>query len=119
MSSRISPEESRFETMMLGLRMNRGVSETGFARRHGVSLDSCYGEKLRDMEKRGLLIHDHGIWKMTARGFDIQNSVDVMKRFADNTENMEEKASVNLSGLSIGASRSIPERHSWKRPCKS
>ena len=72
---RISPAESRFETMMLGLRMNRGVSETDFVRMHGVSLDSCYGEKLRDMEKRGLLIHAHGIWKLTARGFDIQNSV--------------------------------------------
>ena len=74
-AERISPAESRFETMMLGLRMNRGISETDFVRMHGVSLDSCYGEKLRDMEKRGLLIHDHGIWKMTARGFDIQNSV--------------------------------------------
>lgn len=71
----ISPANSRFETMMLGLRMNRGVSETDFYRMHGVSLDSCYGEKLRDMEKRGLLIHDHGTWKLTARGFDIQNSV--------------------------------------------
>lgn len=71
----ISPADSRFETMMLGLRMNRGVSETDFYRMHGVSLDSCYGEKLRDMEKRGLLIHDHGTWKLTARGFDIQNSV--------------------------------------------
>ena len=74
-AERISPAESRFETMMLGLRMNRGISETDFVRMHGVSLDSCYGKKLRDMEKRGLLIHDHGIWKMTARGFDIQNSV--------------------------------------------
>ena len=72
---RISPEESRFETMMLGLRMNRGVSETDFVRMHGVSLDSCYGDRLRDMEKRGLLIHDQKIWKLTARGFDIQNSV--------------------------------------------
>ncbi len=40
--------------------------------------------------------------------FDIQNSVDVMKRFADNTENMEEKASVNLSGLSINGMVMLP-----------
>ncbi|MCR5419508.1 MAG: DUF3881 family protein [Lachnospiraceae bacterium] len=40
--------------------------------------------------------------------FDIQNSVDVMKRFADNTDDMEEKASVNLSGLSINGMVMLP-----------
>lgn len=74
-SERILPDETRFETMMLGLRMNRGVSETDFIRKHGVSMDRCYGERMRDMEKRGLMIHENGFWKMTARGFDIQNSV--------------------------------------------
>ena len=27
------------------------------------------------VQKRGLLIHDQKIWKLTARGFDIQNSI--------------------------------------------
>ena len=40
--------------------------------------------------------------------FDIQNSVDVMRRFAENTEDMEEKASVNLSGLSINGMVMLP-----------
>ncbi len=40
--------------------------------------------------------------------FDIQNSVDVMRRFADNTEDMEEKASVNFSGMSIRGMIMLP-----------
>ncbi len=40
--------------------------------------------------------------------FDIQNSVDVMHRFAENTEDMDEKASVNLSGLSVNGMVMLP-----------
>lgn len=72
---RISPSEARFETMMLGLRMNRGVDEKEFLKRHRLSVDECYGDRLRKMEKQGLVIHANGTWKLTARGFDIQNSV--------------------------------------------
>ena len=71
----ISPAEARFETLMLGLRMNRGVREQDFLLMHGVPIGDCYGEKLVELEKRGLLLHENGAWKMTARGFDIQNSV--------------------------------------------
>ncbi len=80
-SEHISPPEARFETMMLGLRMNRGVSEIDFYTRHRLSLDQCYGKKLREMEKRGLVLHENGFWKLTSRGFDIQNSilVDLME----------------------------------------
>ena len=49
-SELIRPPEARFETMMLGLRMNRGVSERDFARMHRVPLDQCYGEKMRMLE---------------------------------------------------------------------
>ena len=71
----MAPAEARFETLMLGLRMNRGVREQDFIRMHGVPIGDCYGEKLSELEKRGLLLHENEAWKMTARGFDIQNSV--------------------------------------------
>ena len=74
-SERISPAEARFETMMLGLRMNRGVSERAFFSRHGVPLAEYYGDRLKALEKRGLALHEGDAWKLTARGFDIQNSV--------------------------------------------
>ena len=74
-SETISPSEARFETMMLGLRMNCGVSEEFFRKIHHLSIESCYGKKLIELESRGLLRHENGSWKLTARGFDIQNSI--------------------------------------------
>ena len=71
----VLPTESRFETLMLGLRMNEGVKETEFEKLHGVQLDSIYGEKLRKLELQGLLVHSDHSWKLTRRGFDIQNSI--------------------------------------------
>ncbi|MCR5567467.1 MAG: radical SAM family heme chaperone HemW [Clostridiales bacterium] len=74
-AERISPSDARFETVMLGLRMNRGVSERDFYRIHGVTIGSCFGGKLETLKKRGLMLHEGDAWKLTARGFDIQNSV--------------------------------------------
>ena len=33
------------------------------------------GKKLHEMEKNGLMSHENKNWKMTERGFDIQNAV--------------------------------------------
>ena len=74
-SETISASEARFETMMLGLRMNCGVSEEFFRKIHHLSIESCYGKKLIELESRGLLRHENGSWKLTSRGFDIQNSI--------------------------------------------
>ncbi|MER2056123.1 MAG: radical SAM family heme chaperone HemW [Clostridia bacterium] len=71
----ISPEEARFETMMLSLRMNRGISESRFLALHGVSIDAVYGEKLEEMRKKGLMRHENGAWSLTRKGMDIQNTV--------------------------------------------
>lgn len=71
----VLPAESRFETMMLGLRMNEGVDETDFVKLHGIHLENVYGEKLRNLESQGFLIHSGHAWKLTRRGFDIQNSI--------------------------------------------
>jgi oxygen-independent coproporphyrinogen-3 oxidase len=71
----VLPAESRFETLMLGLRMNDGVDENEFEKMHGTPLDMIYGEKLRKFESQGLMIHSGHAWKLTRRGFDIQNSI--------------------------------------------
>ena len=71
----VKPAESRFETMMLGLRMNEGVDEEQFRKMHGISLEEVYGNRLRRLEKQGLLSHSGHFWKLTRRGFDIQNSI--------------------------------------------
>ena len=74
-TERISAREARFETLMLGLRMNSGVSEKRFETLHRVSMVNIYGEKLRMLQDNGLLIHQDGSWRLTRRGMDIQNSV--------------------------------------------
>ena len=71
----ISPEEARFETMMLALRMNRGISESRFFDLHRIHIDDCYGPSLKKMEENGLMIHQDASWKLTRRGMDIQNSI--------------------------------------------
>ena len=74
-SEQITPEDARFETLMLGLRMNRGVNEQFFEQMHGISLASYRGKRLCFLQEKGLLIHENGCWRMTRRGFDIQNSI--------------------------------------------
>ena len=73
--TRVSPEDARFETLMLGLRMTSGVSEHDFTSRHGITLDSYCGAKLQDLQNRGLLAHTNGRWYMTRRGMDVQNAI--------------------------------------------
>jgi len=60
---------------MLGFRMNRGVSERRFFDLHGVSMDSCWGEKLNRLERDGFLCHEGGVWKLSRKGMDLQNTV--------------------------------------------
>ena len=67
--------DGRFETLMLGLRMTCGVSESEFQERHGVSLDALYGEKLWKFEHEGLLQHKTDRWSLTRRGMDVQNAI--------------------------------------------
>ena len=69
------PEDARFESLMLGLRMTKGVSEADFAAMHGISLDEYCGTILRQQEQRGLLLHQDGHWALTRRGMDVQNAI--------------------------------------------
>ncbi|MBQ9211843.1 MAG: radical SAM family heme chaperone HemW [Clostridia bacterium] len=71
----ISPAEARFETMMLGLRMNAGVAEEDFVRLHGVSLESCFGDQLRLLASRDLVYQKDHAWRLTRQGMDLQNMV--------------------------------------------
>ncbi len=74
-TERINAKESRFETLMLGLRMNEGVCENNFFRMHRIPMETCYGSRLKAFENKGLMKHENGCWKLTPRGFDIQNSI--------------------------------------------
>jgi oxygen-independent coproporphyrinogen III oxidase len=71
----ISKEEARFESMMLGLRMTRGVKDEDFTRMHGLSIREAFGEKLDKPIGGGLLEWREGVLRLTRLGMDLQNSV--------------------------------------------
>ncbi|MBN2579234.1 MAG: radical SAM family heme chaperone HemW [Pirellulales bacterium] len=71
----ISKEEARFESLMLGLRMTRGVKDEDFTRMHGMSIRKAFGEKLDQPIRDGLLEWHEGALRLTRLGMDLQNSV--------------------------------------------
>jgi oxygen-independent coproporphyrinogen-3 oxidase len=72
---RISTDEARFESMMLGLRVTRGVRNGDFARMHGMSIREAFGEKLVNPIQSGLLEWEEDALRLTRLGMDLQNSV--------------------------------------------
>jgi oxygen-independent coproporphyrinogen-3 oxidase len=74
-TEQISKEEARFESMMLGLRMTRGVKDEDFAHMHGPSIREAFGEKLDKPISGGLLEWHQGALRLTRLGMDLQNSV--------------------------------------------
>lgn len=74
-TEQISEEEARFESMMLGLRMTRGVRDDDFTRMHGMSIRDAFGEKLDKPINGGLLQWHEGALRLTRLGMDLQNSV--------------------------------------------
>lgn len=71
----LSIEEKQEEFMFMGLRMNEGVSEAEFMRRFGESMDSVYGDEIKELISEELLVKKGGRLSLTDRGVDISNSV--------------------------------------------
>lgn len=79
-SELIQAQEAMFESMMLGLRMTRGIGEAEFEMRHGVALVRRYGEALEGLVRDGLgKWHGDGAgerrFSLTPRGLEMQNEV--------------------------------------------
>ncbi len=71
----ISRADAQYETLMLGLRTTRGVSEQAYQAMHVASLTDRFGTTLRRLEQQGLLTQKEGSWRLTRRGMDVQNAV--------------------------------------------
>ncbi len=71
----ITPEEARFESVMLGLRTMEGVPEKDFFQMHGVSLRDAFGDRLQKPLRQGLIEWKDGCLRLTRRGMDVQNAV--------------------------------------------
>lgn len=73
----LTPADLRAETMMMGLRLSRGVSEEHFAARCGIRLDEAYGAVLGELMAQGLLDRREGRVCLTRRGRMLGNRVFV------------------------------------------
>ena len=71
----VSPQEARFESVMLGLRMSEGVDLAAFEKMHGLSLEEAFGDRLLLPVRQGLAEWAEGHYRLTDRGLDLQNSV--------------------------------------------
>lgn len=64
----ISATEGMNEFMMLGLRLNAGVSRDDFSRRFGRPVDSIFAVELDELHRSGLLESVDGYVRLTTRG---------------------------------------------------
>ena len=71
----ITPEQARFETMMLGLRMTAGVNDIDFTRMHGLSIREAFAEKLDRPLQEGLLEWHQTTLRLTPLGLNLENRV--------------------------------------------
>jgi oxygen-independent coproporphyrinogen-3 oxidase len=67
--------ESQRETMLLGLRLDRGVDWTAFQHRFGTDARRLFATELADLAARGLVILDEAGVRLSLRGLDLANQV--------------------------------------------
>ena len=66
---------------MLGLRLNDGIADSDFFKRHGVHLLERFGNTINRLVQRELLEWNGDNLRCTERGLDIQN--EVLTEFMD------------------------------------
>jgi len=73
--ARVDTGEERFDTLMLGLRLTKGVDKTEFEKRFGYDINFFYKKKIERLIVQGLLEEDGRNLYCTQRGLDLQNYV--------------------------------------------
>jgi oxygen-independent coproporphyrinogen-3 oxidase len=71
----VSLEQEMEETMMVGMRLLRGVDEREFTARFGQSFFRIFGEEIQELLKRGLVEYVEGFLRVTERGLYLENQV--------------------------------------------
>jgi oxygen-independent coproporphyrinogen-3 oxidase len=74
-SKTLTRQEAMEEYMFLGLRMDSGVSMTGFENQFGVSLRIVYGDVVDKMISAGCMQSVGDTLSLTCRGIDVSNVV--------------------------------------------
>ena len=71
----IGPRLEMAETMMMGMRLDTGVSLAAFQRRFGTTLAEAYGTEIAELTADGLVEQADGALRLTARGRLLGNRV--------------------------------------------
>jgi oxygen-independent coproporphyrinogen-3 oxidase len=69
------PELARADTLIMGLRLNEGVSLAEFRRRFGAGAEAAYAETFAELTELGLLERANGRIRITNRGRLLANEV--------------------------------------------
>lgn len=72
---RIEPPLEMAETLMMGLRLDEGVSVSGFKERFGATPAQRYPDAIAELTAQGLLDARNGALMLTARGWMMANAV--------------------------------------------
>lgn len=71
----LSPDDRWREALMMGLRMNAGVSLDAVRREYGLDLVAQYGHHLQSCSDAGLVVEEAGRLRLTRRGMLMANEV--------------------------------------------
>ena len=71
----ITAEEKKKEFMLLGFRLMEGVSPEEFFLRFGERMEDLFADHLNKLSAKGLIVHDHGRYRLSDRGLDYANEV--------------------------------------------
>lgn len=73
----LSQQEQMEEFMFLGLRKIVGVSKIEFQNKFRVEIEEIYGEVIKSLKEKGLIIEEMEMIKLTELGLDVSNQVMV------------------------------------------
>lgn len=79
--AQVDMREEQFDTLMLGLRLVRGIEKSEFEERFGRDINFFYKRQIDDLKAQGLLEDDGNRLYCTQKGLDLQNYV--MLKFMD------------------------------------
>lgn len=79
----LSEQDQYAEFMIMGLRMNAGISEADFVKRFGVDLKEIYGDVIHKHVANKLLLYEDGTVRLTDLGRDVSNYVMADFMFTD------------------------------------
>ena len=74
-AEKVAPDLEMSETMMMGLRLEEGITVEGFSRRFGRAPAEVYGDTIDELSSIGLLDSSDGRLRLTPRGRLLGNEV--------------------------------------------